>query len=439
MKPTPASNTDQPTALAVILGGGRGSRLWPLTKYRAKPAVPVAGKYRLIDIPISICLNSGIHQIYILTQYNSSSLNRHISETYQLGPFSRGFVHLEAAAQQNDTEDWYQGTADAVRRNIKNINQWRTDQVIILPGDTMFRMDLRDMMRVHLEHDADITMSLHPTDDKRASGFGILTIDDDDRIMMMVEKPKKAEQLQPMRSAAEIQRKWAMPADRPYLASMGIYIFKRSVLNEMLQDRSITDFGHDLLPKAVGELNVRGFVFNDFWEDIGTIEAFYNVNLALARPNPPFVFYYPGAPICTRRRFLPASRIQNARIVHSVLSEGSRIEEAELEGCMVGLRSIVGKGVKMTNTVMMGADFYEDGVVTSGYEDVPHDAPLMGVGEGCLIDRTIIDKNARIGAGCRITNARGKSSHDDPAERFYIRDGIVIIPKHAIIEPGTII
>jgi glucose-1-phosphate adenylyltransferase len=430
---------DPDSALAVILGGGRGTRLWPLTKYRAKPAVPIAGKYRLIDIPISICINSGIEQIYVLTQYNSSSLNRHISETYQVGPFSRGFVHLEAAAQQDDTEDWYQGTADAVRRNIKSINQWRTEHIVILPGDTMFRMDLRDMLRAHVARNADVTIALHPTEARRAAGFGILTIDDDDRVLTMVEKPKNPETLEPLQCSEKIRTKWNMPADRPYLASMGIYIFRRTVLNEMLEDRSITDFGHDLLPRAVGERHVGAYVFTDFWEDIGTIESFFTINLMLARPTTPFVFYYPGAPIYTRRRFLPATRIQKVAVEKSVLSEGCRIQDAQLENCMIGLRSVIGKGVRMRDTVMMGADYYEDGVIHARYEDVPADAPLMGVGDDCVIERTIIDKNARIGAGCRIANAEGRAQYDDPRERFYIREGIVIIPKHATLEPGTIV
>lgn len=439
MRPVAVNSLESDVAMAVILGGGRGTRLWPLTKYRAKPAVPVAGKYRLIDIPISICLNSGINQIYILTQFNSSSLNRHISETYQMNPFQRGFVTLEAASQQNDTEDWYQGTADAVRRNIKQINQWHTDHVVILPGDTMFRMDLRDMLKTHIERDADITISLHPTDARRAAGFGILTINEEDSVTMMVEKPRNPEILEPLKCSENIRKKWGMTEERPYLASMGIYIFKREVLVNVLKDRSITDFGHDLLPRAVEKLKVSGYVFTEFWEDIGTIEAFYNVNLALVKPNPPFVFYYPGAPIYTRRRFLPATRLRNASVRDSVISEGCRIAEAQLENCMIGLRSVICSGSVMRNVIMMGADYYEDGKVLARYEEVPPDAPFMGVGENCIIERTIIDKNARIGAGCRITNSQGYDHYDDPQERYYIRDGIIIIPKHAILEPGTVI
>jgi glucose-1-phosphate adenylyltransferase len=242
-----------------------------------------------------------------------------------------------------------------------------------------------------------------------------------------------------MTCSPAIRAKWGMDDGHPYLASMGVYVFKRQVLADLLKDRSITDFGHDMLPKAVDERNIRGFVFNDFWEDIGTIETFFNIHLALTRPNPPFVFYYPGAPIYTRRRFLPATRVDDSSIRQTILSEGCLIEQADLENCLVGLRSVIGKGVKMRDTIMMGADYFEEGVVRSGYEEVPPDAPLMGVGEGCQIERTIIDKNARIGAGCRIVNAQGLDKHDDPKERYYIRDGIVIIPKHAILEPGTVI
>ena len=306
MVPNTKSSRLKESAMAVIMGGGRGTRLWPLTKYRAKPAVPVAGKYRLIDIPISICLNSGVDRIYILTQFNSSSLNRHVSETFQLGAFSGGFVALEAANQRDDNMDWYQGTADAVRRNLGQINQWQTDHLFILPGDTMFRMDLREMLDFHVASDADLTIALHPTSAQQAPGFGILQIDDNDKVLSMVEKPKP-DKLEPLKASKEMRRKWKMDDDRPFLASMGMYLFRRDKLNGILNDNAQPDFGQHIVPRAVRELNVKAFVFNGFWEDIGTIEAFYNVNLAVAGLEPPFRFYVPGSPIHTRMRSLPAS------------------------------------------------------------------------------------------------------------------------------------
>lgn len=424
-------------ATAIVLGGGRGTRLWPLTKYRAKPAVPLAGKYRLIDIPISLCLNSGFNRIYVLTQFNSSSLNRHISETYQLGMFSQGgFVTLEAASQSQETETWYQGTADAVRRNLKNIQQWNTDHVIILPGDTIFRMDLSRMLQFHIDQGADITISLNSQPHHRASGFGIITLDDNDRIVHMTEKPKP-EALEPLAASPEIRKKWNMPEERPFLASMGVYIFRTEVLAEILADESMIDFGQHILPRAVKDRNVAGYVFNGYWEDIGTIEAFFDANLALSKTSPPFKFYQPNFQIFTHLRWLPSSQCIETRMHHTRIAEGCEIRQAEFDTCLLGVRSIVGKNVRMREVVMMGADYYEHGKIFGGYEPVPDNAPLMGVGDNCEIERAIIDKNARIGADCKLLNREGVQNYDDPNERFYIRDGILIVPKHGIIEPGT--
>ncbi|MCL5268974.1 MAG: sugar phosphate nucleotidyltransferase [bacterium] len=425
-------------AVAVILGGGRGTRLWPLTKYRAKPAVPLAGKYRLIDIPISNCLNSGLDRIYIFTQFNSSSLNHHISATYHLDPFSRGFVNLEAASQSNESSDWYQGTADSVRRNFKTIAQWQTPHVVILPGDTIFRMDLGRLLDFHIGHGADVTVALHPTGAERASSFGLARLDPSDRIVQMVEKPAP-DRLGPLALPPAEMARWGLGPARPFLASMGIYVFRTGVLAEVCLDRTQVDFGHQILPQAVANYRVSGYVFDDYWEDIGTIRAFYEANLALASPRPPFEFYIPDAPIYTRMRFLPSTHTGRVSLRSTRISDGCRIGDAALEECVVGIRSIIGDGVRMRRTVMMGADYYEQGIPQPGFEPVPPDAPMIGIGEGCEIDRAIIDKNARVGAGARILNARGLDHHDDPGERFYIRDGIVIIPKHAIIEPGTVI
>jgi glucose-1-phosphate adenylyltransferase len=422
--------------VAVILGGGRGTRLWPLTKYRAKPAVPLAGKYRLIDIPISNCLNSGMSQIYVLTQFNSDSLNLHITNSYHMDPFSRGFVALQAASQSDESSDWYQGTADAVRRNLRTIGQWQTPHVLILPGDTIFRMDLGRLLDFHLAHDADISVALHPTNRERGPSLGLVHLDRDDTIERWAEKPK-GEALAPMQLGDEALERLGMGKERPFLGSMGIYIFKLAVLKEILRDAAMVDFGHNILPSAVGQRRVCGFVFHDFWEDIGTIQAFFEVNLALARPDAPFQFYYRDAPIYTRMRFLPSSLIGHASLSDTRLTEGCRIGDARLENCAIGLRSMIGRGVRMRRTVMMGADYYEYGAPRGGYVDLPAGAPTMGVGDDCEIENAIIDKNARIGAGVKILNEKKLTNHDDPAERFYIRDGIVIVPKHATLEPGT--
>ncbi len=423
-------------AISVILGGGRGTRLWPLTRYRAKPAVPLAGKYRLIDIPISNCLNSGLDRIYVMTQFMSNSLNRHITSTYHLDPFSRGFVALEVAHQRESSNDWYQGTADAVRRSLRELTQWRTPYVVILPGDTIFRMDLGAMLAFHRERDADITIALQPIEPHRASAFGIMAMGNDDRIDMMHEKPAQDQLPPPSCSAAEMAR-WGMSDSKPYLASMGIYIFKTEKLEEFVSDRSMTDFGHHILPAAVSCCRVHGYVFTDYWEDIGTIGSFYKANLDLARPRPAFSFHHPEAPIYTHMRFLPTTRLGRVETHDSLISEGCTIGEATLEECMIGIRSVIGRGVTMRRTVMMGADYYEGGLNTPAWLPVDAGSPATGIGDGCQIEGAIIDKNARVGEGCRLINREGLQTYDDPAGRFNIRDGIIIIPKHAVLMPGT--
>lgn len=435
----PNTNSLARGAIAVILGGGRGTRLWPLTKYRAKPAVPLAGKYRLIDISISNCINSGMERIYVLTQFNSSSLNRHITSTYHMDPFSHGFVNLEVANQSDETSEWYQGTADAVRRNIKSILQWHTPYVVILPGDTIFRMDLSKVLAFHHEKKADVTIALHPTETARVPSFGIITMDKNDRITHMVEKPS-VETAAPLALGAEERKRWGMTDEAPFLASMGIYVFRSEVLVELLKDNAMLDFGHHILPHSVQKFNSYGYVYNGYWEDIGTIRSFYQVNLDLVRPNPPFVFYYPDAPIYTRMRFLPSTQTMRSVAHDTMIAEGCTIGEAELDTCMVGIRSLIGHGVRLRNTVMMGADYYEHGGQPQGrYEPLPPNAPMLGVGDNCEIAGAIIDKNARIGAGCRLVNSKGLTDYDDPQERYYIRDGVIIVPKHAIIEAGTVI
>jgi len=423
-------------ALGIVLGGGRGTRLWPLTKYRAKPAVPLAGKYRLIDIPISNCLNSGLDRIYVFTQFLSSSLNRHIGRTYQLDPFSRGFVNLQVANLSDDNQNWYQGTADAVRRNLKELAQWRTPYVIILPGDTIFRMNLEDLLRFHIDNQAEVTISLHPASADRATGFGIVTLGEDNRIEHMSEKPS-ADRLPPLAALPAIRQRWQMSDDRPFLGSMGIYVFNFDLLMDLLRNPAMTDFGSDILPYCVSQGRSYGYVFNGYWEDIGTIRAFFESNLDLVKPNPPFQFYLPDAPIYTRMRFLPASQFERARLTRTKIAEGCIIQDAELDTCLVGLRSRVGRGARLRNTILMGADFFESEGNRREYEPVPEGAPAIGIGENCDVEGAIIDKNARVGAGCKLLNRDRREHYDDPDERYYIRDGIIIVPKHAILPPGT--
>lgn len=420
----------------MILGGGRGSRLWPLTKYRAKPAVPIAGKFRLIDIPISNCINSGFNRIYVLTQFNSSSLNQHISATYQFDPFNRGFVRLQAASQSDENMDWYQGTSDAVRRNMKDFLQWRPEHILILPGDAVFRMNLGEVLQFHIDQNADVTIALHSTEPKRASDFGIITLDDKDRIQAMHEKPVQKD-LPPLAASAAIRQKWGMDEGHPYLASMGIYIFKTSVLQDFLDNPMMNDFGHNIVPSAVETRKVFGYVFNDFWEDIGTIRAFYDMNISITQPDPPFVFFDQTAPIYTRLRFLPAASMLDVRLKDARIASGCRIEQAELESCLIGIRSIIGKNVRMSRTMMMGADYYEHMGPEQTCEPVSDGPPPIGIGDNCTIENAIIDKNARIGRGCSILNREHHHEYDGPNEQYYIRDGVVIIPKHATLEPGT--
>ncbi len=430
-------------AIAVILGGGRGTRLWPLTKYRAKPAVPLAGKYRLIDIPISNCLNSGLDRIYVFTQFMSSSLNRHVTATYQLDSFSRGFVALEVAHQRTEgpadgESDWYQGTADAVRRNLKEIMQWRTPNILILPGDTIFRMDLGALLQFHADRDADVTIALQPIGPERASSFGIVELGEGDKIAKMHEKPKPGH-LPPPSCRPERMAQYGLGEAKPYLASMGIYVFKAEKLQKFLQREEMLDFGNNILPAAVDCCKVNGYVFTDYWEDIGTIGAFYRSNLELAQPIPPFNFYHPMAPIYTHIRFLPTTRMGSVEMHDTQVAEGCDIAEARLDGCMVGIRSIIRRGVRLRRVVMMGADYYEGGYSQPAYEPVGPGDPPIGIGDGCEIEGAIIDKNARIGEGCRLVNSQKLDSYDDPEEHYYIRDGVIIIPKHAVIRAGTVI
>jgi glucose-1-phosphate adenylyltransferase len=411
--------------LAIILGGGRGTRLFPLTKMRSKPAVPIAGKYRLIDIPISNCINSGIYRIAVLTQFNSVSLHRHIGRTYQFDAFHAGWVQVWAAEQTMTHADWYQGTADAVRKQLNEIRSSGATYTLILAGDHLYRMDYAAMAKFHFDLDADITVAVQPVPREEASRLGLLKRGADFRITRFAEKPKDPAVLDAMVSLKD--------KDRPFLGSMGIYLFKTDVLFKLLQGTAFTDFGGEIIPDSIDKYKVVGYDFDDYWADIGTIRSFYDTNLALASPNPPFDFYDPNRPIYSHPRFLPGTIIYNSKLEDVLLSDGCCIKDAELHRCVVGVRTQIRAGVKLSNTILMGADYYDDKSCSESPEDgrVP-----IGIGEGSIIDGAIIDKNARIGRGVTI-RPFPQDCQDVDGDNWFVRDGVVIVPKSATLPPGT--
>ena len=424
--------------IAVILGGGRGTRLFPLTRDRAKPSVPIAGKFRLVDIPISNCLHSGLEKIYVLTQFNSASLNRHIAQTYRFDTYRRGFVQILAAQQTLMGEEWYQGTADAIKHNEPYIlnPRFKDDYVLILAGDHLYRMDYQKMLQVHIESNAAITVSVIPVRKQDTSGLGILQADTNGRIVDFVEKPQTEAELQRLRVESEVfTSRGIEPHGRQYIASMGIYIFNREVLQEVLQDASNVDFGKDIIPKSIQTRPVSAYFFDGYWEDIGTIRAFYSANIALTDTAPAFNFYDEQAPIYTNRRHLPSTKVNNSSVRSSILAEGSIIDDSELDRTIVGIRSIISGGSRVYQSVLMGADYYESDA--SRAESKQSGTPKVGIGRNCLIQNAIIDKNARIGDNSILVNRDGIDNYD--GEDYYIRDGIVIVPKDARILPETVV
>lgn len=413
--------------LAVILGGGRGTRLYPLTRLRAKPAVPIAGKYRLIDIPISNCINSGITRIFVLTQFLSASLHRHVYQTYKFDVFSDGFVEILPAEQTLTSADWYQGTADAVRRQMQRFLSRGPEDILILAGDHLYRMDYGQFFEFHRDRRADVTIAVLPVSAESASRYGILRADKEDRIVAFREKPQGVEALEGLESL--------QGNERPYLASMGIYIFRMDVLIQLLEETPGDDFGRQIIPAAIESKRVYAYPFDGYWEDIGTIASFYEANLALTRPNPPFNFYDPARPIYTRPRFLPPSRVDGCRLERVVVSEGCRLYEADLEECVIGLRSIVLPGTRLRQVVMMGADYYEDEAQRAENRRIRR--PHVGIGHDCRIERAIIDKNVRIGRGTVIRSHIGEPDWEE--ENYVVRDGIVVIPKDTTLPDGTVI
>jgi glucose-1-phosphate adenylyltransferase len=413
--------------MSVILGGGRGTRLYPLTKLRAKPAVPIGGKYRLIDIPISNCLNSGVHKVYVLTQFLSASLHRHIYQTYKFDVFSGGFVYILAAEETPSGMDWYQGTADAVRKQLPRFAHAHVEDVLILSGDHLYRMNYGEFIALHREKRADVTIAVQPVARSDAPRFGILKTDEDGRIISFHEKPG-LDELEGLDSV--------VGSDKPYLASMGVYLFRADVLQNVLTGSDAEDFGKQIIPAAIEGLRVYAFPFEGYWEDIGTIRAFYEANLALTCRETPFDFYDPRNPIYTRPRFLPASCADGCDLDQAVLAEGCLIQGADIRESVIGLRSVIGPDVRMTRTVMMGADFYE--APDQKAENRRLARPDVGVGRGTVIEGAIIDKNARIGESVTIRPHKDEEEMIE-TENYVIRDGIVVIPKNAVIPDGTII
>lgn len=404
--------------LAVILGGGRGARLYPLTQMRSKPAVPIAGKYRLIDIPISNCINSGIYRIAVLTQFNSVSLHRHITNTYDFDAFHTGWVQIWAAEQTVESADWYQGTADAVRKQIHEIQSSGAEHVLILAGDHLYRMDYEEMAEYHWANKADITVAVQPVPRVEASRLGILKRDPNGKISSFVEKPKDI----------ETQNKFISRDDpeRPFLGSMGIYIFKTKVLMNLLADfPSYHDFGSEIIPQAIKTHSIYGFDFDGYWQDIGTIRSFYETNLALTTPETPFNFYDPKLPMYTDRRFLPGSIIEDSKLKDVLIAEGSRILKSDISHSIIGIRSQISTGCVIKDSIIMGSDYYE-----RGEEGLP-----IGIGANCHIEGAILDKNVRIGSDVVIRPFPRNTDID--GEKWCVRDGIVVIPKDVEVESGT--
>ena len=421
--------------LAIIMGGGQGTRLFPLTRDRSKPAVPLAGKYRLVDIPISNCINSGLKRVYLLTMFNSASLHRHISQSYKFDHFTGGFVEILAAEQTPTSTSWYQGTADAVRKNLVHFLNHDFDYALILSGDQLYRMDFRKILAQHVASAADLTIATIPVTRPNAQALGIMQINEERRIVQFVEKPTDPAVLDSLRLPRDWYGRLGVEGDDEfYLASMGIYVFNRDVLLNLL-DNTLADFGKHIIPGAIRTHRVSSYIFQGYWEDIGTIRSFFEANLDLTSELPHFNFFDMGAPIFSRPRFLPASKINGAEIDHAIISDGCILNYARISHCVVGVRCLVDRGSQLTNTILLGSDFYESD------ESIRHHTtagrPRIGIGTNTRVENAIIDKNARIGNNCVISPAGKPENVDHPL--YYIRDGVVIIPKNGVIPDGTVI
>ncbi len=424
--------------LALVLGGGRGTRLYPLTRDRSKPAVPLGGKYRIIDVPLSNCINSGLQRIYVITQFNSVSLHRHIRRTYTFDAFSGGFVEILAAQQTLDAGmGWYQGTADAVRQNIRYLQQPDIKHVLILSGDQLYRMNYADMLATHMARGADVTIAGIPVPDEAASALGIMRIAPDGKVLGFLEKPQTTPELTDFRTdPAWIESQGIPAAGRSLMASMGIYLFDRDCLLELLTKTDYQDFGREVFPAAIRAKNVQLHAFDGYWEDIGTIRSYYQCNLDLARAAVPFEFATAEAPIYSRARFLPPSRIEGASVRESLVSDGCVIERgAVIENSVIGLRCRIGRDVVIRNSVILGNDFYETPADLAA--DASQGVPPLGIGTGTIIEGAIVDKNVHIGARARIVNEHGWTDTAD-CPRFLVRDGVAVVPKDAVVPDGWI-
>jgi len=413
--------------LTIILGGGRGSRLFPLTQQRSKPAVPIGGKWRLIDIPISNCLHAGLERIYVLTQFNSASLNRHIAQTYRMDVFSGGFVEVLAAEQTPEGENWFQGTADAVRQAERHFKDMDAEYYLVLAGDHVYRMDFAELIEAHIERDADITIAAQPVSPELGTDMGIFSFDVSGQIVGFEQRPTAA-RLSEMRSSAPAHSPAGLlSADKPFLASMGIYVFSREVLYDVLASSKGVDFGREIIPGAINTHRVHAYLYRGYWADVGTVESFYDVNLMLTHRDSPFSFFHESRPIYTRPRFLPAARLHDCRIDEALVAEGAYLDSCEISNSVVGVRTAVHPGAKVTRSLLLGADYYDD-----TYGDMP-----LGIGPNVVLDRVIVDKNARIGAGARLTNEKGLVDFD--GDGYFIRSGLIVVPKNGIVKPGTIV
>ena len=412
--------------LTLILGGGRGARLYPLTHMRSKPAVPLGGKYRLIDIPISNCLHAGLKRIFVLTQFNSASLNRHIAQTYRLDMFSEGFVEVLAAEQTPESSDWFQGTADAVRQAARHFAGYDADHYLILAGDHLYRMDFCEMIDSHIEGGADITIAAQPVTPEDATQMGIFLFDGNGQIVGFEEKPSRARLSEMGSSIPKGTTAGGVTPDKPFVASMGIYVFSREVLLELLEQPGI-DFGKEIIPKALGNRRVNPYIFRGYWADVGTIDAFYHANIQLTHRGSPFNFFHPQRPIYTHPRFLPGTRAYECRIESAIVAEGCHLDKCEISDSVVGIRTRVESGTRISRSVLLGADFYEEEVAVS--------TTPLGIGRDVVLDRVIVDKNARIADGVRLVND-AKVEHAD-GDGYYIRNGIIIVPKGAEVKAGV--
>jgi glucose-1-phosphate adenylyltransferase len=431
----PRQSTNTSSVLSVIMGGGQGTRLFPLTKERSKPAVPLAGKYRLVDIPISNCINSGLRRAYILTQFNSASLHKHISQSYKFDHFSGGFVEILAAEQTFADASWYQGTADAVRKNLIHFLNHSWDYLLVLSGDQLYRMDFRHVIQQHSQSGADVTIATIPVKRSDAQSLGIMQINEERRITRFVEKPKDPAVLDSLKLPRDWYEKLDVEGDEDfYLASMGIYVFNRDVVMKLL-DNTLTDFGKHIIPGAIQTHKVFSYVFQGYWEDIGTIRSFFEANLDVTSELPRFNFFDMNSPIFSRPRFLPGSKINGAQIDHALVTDGCIINRARIRHCIIGLRSVIGENTELNRCVVFGGDYYESQASIEECDRVGR--PHLGIGANCKIENAIIDKNARIGNNVTISPAGKPENVEHPL--YFIRDGIVIIPKNAVIPHGTVI